>query len=134
MQFLFAEDLNAWDNFEAGLAVFCRRFELDPETYPHFFKLAHGVREKRRELDELLATHSRHWKITRMSGVDRNIMKIAIYEMMYCEDVPFKVAINEAIEIGKRFSSEDSGAFINGVLDSIRKQIENRENNSTAMC
>jgi len=54
--------------------------------------------------------------------------------MMYCDDVPFKVAINEAIEIGKRFSSEDSGAFINGVLDSIRKKIEKEENNPAAMC
>ena len=83
------------------------------------------------EIDALLASHSQHWKISRMSGVDRNIMKIAIYEMMYCDDVPFKVAINEAIEIGKRFSTEDSGAFINGVLDSIRKNIEQQVKNES---
>lgn len=124
LQFLFAGDLNTWDNFEEELDAFCRRFDLTPETFPHFFTLVHGVRKKRREIDALLVEHSQHWKISRMSGVDRNVMKIATYEMMCCEDVPFKVAINEAIEIGKQFSAEDSGAFINGVLDSIRKHVE----------
>ncbi|MEW6078593.1 MAG: transcription antitermination factor NusB [Thermodesulfobacteriota bacterium] len=124
LQFLFAGDLNAWSNFEEELETFRTRFELTPETVPHFFTLVRGVREKRQQIDTLLVEHSQNWKISRMSGVDRNIMKIAVYEMMYCEDVPFKVAINEAIEIGKQFSTEDSGAFINGVLDSIRKKIE----------
>ncbi len=128
LQFLFAEDLNAWGSFEDELDVFCRRFSVTPDTFPHFFTLVHGVREKRQEIDALLAAHSQHWKISRMSGVDRNIMKIAVYEMMYCEDVPFRVAINEAIETGKQFGSDDSGSFINGVLDGIRKKIENREN------
>ncbi len=127
LQFLFAGDLNAWENFEEELDAFSGRFDLTPETFPHFFTLANGVRDKRRQIDALLADHSQHWKISRMSGVDRNIMKIAVYEMMFCQDVPFKVAINEAIEIGKQFSSDDSGAFINGVLDSIRKQLEQQK-------
>jgi len=127
LQFLFAGDLNAWDNFEEEMETFSRRFNLTPETFPHFFTLVRGIRDKQTEIMALLAAHSQHWKISRMSGVDRNIMKIATYEMMYCHDVPFKVAINEAIELGKQYGSDDSGAFINGVLDGIRKKLESQE-------
>lgn len=127
LQFLFAGDLNAWEHFDEELDVFCGRFDLTPDTFPHFFTLVHGVRDKIKQIDALLTDHSQNWKVSRMSGVDRNVMKIAVYEMMYCQDVPYKVAINEAIEIVKQFSSEDSGGFINGVLDSIRKQIESRK-------
>ena len=134
LQFLFAGDLNAWENFDEELDTFCGRFDISPEVFPHFFTLVHGVREKRLKIDALLADHSQHWKISRMSGVDRNIMKIAVFEMMYCPDVPYKVAINEAIEISKQFSSEDSGAFINGVLDSIRKQVEKEKKSPTVTC
>ena len=123
LQFLFAEDLNDWDASREGLALFCERYRLDPEAYPHFFTLVRGVIEKSNEINQLLLRHSRNWKMTRMSGVDRNLMRIAVYEMLYCDDVPPTVAINEAIEIGKRFSTEDAGAFINGVLDSIRKEL-----------
>ena len=134
LQFLFAGDLNAWENFDEELDTFCGRFDIAPEIFPHFFTLVNGVRDKRRKIDDLLAANSQHWKISRMSGVDRNIMKIAVFEMMYCPDVPFKVAINEAIEISKQFSSEDSGSFINGVLDSIRKQIEQEKKSPTLTC
>ena len=62
-----------------------------------------------------------------MSCVDRNIMRIAVYEMLYCRDIPPKVSINEAIEIGKKFGTEESGAFINGILDSIRMALREKE-------
>ena len=62
-----------------------------------------------------------------MSCVDRNILRIAAYEILYCSDIPDKVAINEAIDIGKRFGTDETGAFINGILDSIRIAFENKE-------
>jgi N utilization substance protein B len=62
-----------------------------------------------------------------MAVVDRNIMRIAIYEMVFCSDIPLKVSINEAIDISKKFGTEESGAFINGILDSIRMAIESGE-------
>ena len=62
-----------------------------------------------------------------MSCVDRNVMRIAVFEMLFCSDIPSKVSINEAIDIGKKFGTEDSGAFINGIVDSIRIAIENGE-------
>jgi N utilization substance protein B len=62
-----------------------------------------------------------------MACVDRNVLRLAVFEMLYCGDIPIKVSINEAIDIGKKFGSTESGAFINGILDSVRIAMENRE-------
>src|SRR6056297_3394310 len=109
--------------FEARLTAFCEKYALSEKDYPHFFTLVRGVRTQLDEIRHLLTAHSQHWKIDRMSTVDRTLMKIAVFEMLYCDDVPATVAINEAIEISKRFSSEDAGRFINGVLDGVCKQL-----------
>ena len=125
MQFLFSLDINqVWDEFEVKKVNFCEKFELTPESIPHFFDVINGVKKHKEQLEVLIKESSKNWSIGRISGVDRNIMKIAIYEMLYCADVPPKVAINEAIDIGKRFGTEDSGAFINGILDNIHKNLE----------
>jgi N utilization substance protein B len=76
------------------------------------------------QIDPLLEQFSENWKIGRMSCVDRNVMRIALYEMLFCEDIPHKVSINEAIDIGKKFGDSESGAFINGILDKIRLGLE----------
>jgi transcription antitermination protein NusB len=81
--------------------------------------LINGVSIHRDEIDRWIVSASENWRVDRMSVVDRNILRIAIYEMLYCEDIPPKVSINEAIDLGKRFSGQDSGPFINGVLDQI---------------
>jgi len=72
----------------------------------------------------LIERFSRNWRLSRMSCVDRNIMRIAVYEMLFCSDIPAKVSINEAIDIGKKYGTEESGAFINGILDSVRIDSE----------
>ncbi|MDY6825063.1 MAG: transcription antitermination factor NusB [Thermodesulfobacteriota bacterium] len=123
LQFLFAEDVIPGNRVDERLEDFCARFNLSRKTYPHFFTLVQGVKQARDEVEAWIEGSSEHWKISRMSGVDRNIMRIAVYEMLYCDDVPAKVAINEAIEIGKKFGTEESGAFINGVLDRINKAL-----------
>jgi N utilization substance protein B len=63
-----------------------------------------------------------------MTQIDRNILRVAVFELVYCEDIPPKVTINEAVEIGKRFGSEDSGAFINGILDQITHHLRSLKN------
>ncbi|MFZ5564687.1 MAG: transcription antitermination factor NusB [Thermodesulfobacteriota bacterium] len=123
LQFLFSYDLNEAGDFETWLEAFCGRFNISEKTFPHFFYLVRGVREQWEKINTLLAESSEHWKISRMSAVDRNVMRIAIFEMFYCDDVPPRVAINEAIEIGKKFGTDESGAFINGVLDRINKEM-----------
>lgn len=78
-----------------------------------------GVHMHREEIDKLIASASEHWRIERMSVVDRNILRIALFEMLYCPDIPPKVSINEAVDLGKAFGTEESGAFINGILDHL---------------
>ena len=89
--------------------------------------LVRGVHLHQAEIDQIIASASDNWQLSRMSIVDRNILRIALFEMLYCPDVPPKVSINEAIDIGKKFGSEDSGAFINGVLDHILGHLRKTE-------
>ena len=83
--------------------------------------LVDGVREHRREIDDLIREAARNWELERMAAVDRNALRLGCYELLHGDDIPMKVAINEAIELAKRFSTEASGAFVNGILDRIRK-------------
>ena len=91
-----------------------------------FNSLSAGVIENKDDIDKFIEDHSNNWRLNRMSCVDRNILRFAVYELYYCEEIPFKVSINEAIDIGKRFGTRESGSFINGLLDSIRKTLEKK--------
>jgi len=123
MQALFYMDMLQNVSIEA-LDFFCLHFPPSKRARPFFMKLAAGVIHNRLEIDAIIERFSSNWKISRMSGVDRNILRIAVYELLYCNEIPPKVSINEAIDVGKRFGTEDSGAFINGILDSIRRAME----------
>ncbi len=126
MQALFSMESSQNDSKEV-LERFCQNFTPSKKVLPFFLKLVEGVMETGSEIDAVIERYSDNWKISRMSGVDRNILRIAIYELMYCNDIPSKVTINEAIDIGKRFGSNESGAFINGILDGIRVALEEKE-------
>jgi N utilization substance protein B len=123
MQALFYMDMQK-NASSRMLERFCQNFSPSRKTRPFFFDLVNGVLETRDEIDTLIERFSKNWKINRMSCVDRNVMRIAIYEMLYCDDIPAKVSINEAVDIGKKFGTEESGAFINGIMDSIRSVLE----------
>ncbi len=96
----------------------------DMELREFAVRLIEGTRRHRDDADRILAGVTRNWDLKRMAAVDRNILRMAIYEMLHCSDIPPKVTINEAIELGKRFSTGNSGAFINGILDRIRIDLE----------
>jgi transcription antitermination protein NusB len=85
--------------------------------------LVSGVREHLAEIDGLIEAHSHNWRLDRMSRVDRNVLRIGIYELKYCAETPLKVTINEAVELGKTFGNEDSSAFINGLLDKVAAAV-----------
>ncbi|MBU0972979.1 MAG: transcription antitermination factor NusB [Proteobacteria bacterium] len=121
LQALFFFDLNTSDP-ERDLEAFCaqREDELTDMVKPFFLDLVKGVLAAGDEIDGLLDKYSKNWKISRMPVVDRNIMRIATFELLKRPDIPPSVSINEAVEIGKKFGTKDSGAFINGVLDRIR--------------
>ena len=81
--------------------------------------IVEGVWAHRQEVDELISAHLLHWKLERLTRTDRGLLRMGVYEMRFDAEVPDKVAINEAVEIGKKFGGDDSGKFINGVLDAI---------------
>ncbi|MBW2108111.1 MAG: transcription antitermination factor NusB [Deltaproteobacteria bacterium] len=119
MQVLFQMDISG-DQSREALELFCKHFEVPRRSRPFFFRLVEGVQTSREEIDRLIEAASENWKISRMSGMDRNIMRVAVYELLYCDDIPAKVTINEAIDIGKKYGTEQSPAFINGILDNIK--------------
>lgn len=96
------------------------------EVDPFAEELVDGVRGERGEIDALLTAHSEHWPLDRMAGVDRTILRVAIYELLQRPDVPPAVAIDEAVRAAKELSTEDSGAFVNGILGRIAHEVESR--------
>ena len=104
----------------------CRMMSVPESGRDYFFDLLTGVVTHLKAIDKVIADSSCNWKLSRMSTVDRNVIRIAIYELVYRNDIPHKVAINEAVDIGKKFGSEKSGAFINGILDSVYKDFTER--------
>ena len=90
-----------------------------PSDAEYYGETVRGVWERREEIDALIGEAAEHWRVGRMALVDRNILRLGAYELSPGSDIPFAVAINEAVELGKRFGAEDSGAFINGILDRI---------------
>lgn len=123
MQALYQMEMNQ-DHSKEAVELFCKHFGVTENVKPFFLRLVEGVMKVQHEIDPLIKSFSENWKISRMSRADRNIMRIAVYELLYCDDIPPKVSINEAIDIGKKFGTEDSGPFINGILDSIRISLE----------
>jgi transcription antitermination factor NusB len=119
LQFLYQLDLRGPD-FLGEAKDFFRSEEEDKSSREFATGLVNGVAAHRTELDEVIRAVAQNWEITRMAVIDRNVLRMAAYELFHCPDIPPKVAINEAIELGKRFSTQNSGAFINGILDKIK--------------
>lgn len=98
--------------------------EIDDETKEFSSVLIRGSCSNLTNIDSIITSYSEHWRLNRMSTIDRNILRIAIYELAYLSNIPPPVTINEAVELGKRFGTEESGSFINGILDKIREAKE----------
>jgi len=92
----------------------------DPEMADFARELIFGVREKRAEIDRHIEEVAKNWQLKRMAAIDRNILRLATYELLFRPDIPPLVTINEAIDIAKKFSTKNSGPFVNGILDNIR--------------
>ena len=121
LQFLYQVDLRG-ESTTAERDLFLRSEEKDKEARTFAQARIEGVLETRPELDRVIQEVAQNWDISRMAVIDRNVLRIATFELLHCKDIPPKVAINEAIEIGKRFSTSNSGAFINGILDKIKSR------------
>jgi len=147
VQFLFQHDLNPPENLDEALAQFWQSqraaaiadekgvakwnepVELPPpttdETALRLFAepLIRGALEHRAEADAIIQKHAKNWDLHRIAAVDRNILRLAIFEMLHREDIPPIVSINEAVDIAKKFSTQDSGKFVNGLLDKIKGEL-----------
>ncbi len=132
-----------WDSFAAAEEAlepfwdyFCKQkdakkqvariFGAPPDARPFSTLLVEGTWRNRGEIDKLISGCSEHWSLSRMSKVDRSILRMAVYELLYCEDIPPKVTLNEAIDLGKAYGSENSGSFINGVLDALYVKLRGK--------
>ena len=108
---------------EEALRLYYQCFDSPLELRPFCEELVRGVYLHKLEIDGVIASASEHWRLERMSIVDRNILRIALYEMLYCSSIPPKVSINEAIDLGKMYGSSESGSFINGILDHVLPEL-----------
>jgi N utilization substance protein B len=123
VQFLFQRDFNR-DDLESALPLFWAGVKGAASTRRFAENLIRGVDAHREELDTSIQRYAEHWDLKRMGAVDRNVMRLALYEMLYCPDVPPVVSINEAVELAKELSGIESGKFVNGILDRARKDID----------
>jgi N utilization substance protein B len=120
LQLLYEEDLHPLREDSVAEDFMARRLLFSQTLIEFARQLWHGVREHRAELDERIEKHSANWSLKRMATIDRNVLRMAAYEMLY-GGVPGRVAINEAIEIARRYGSLNSGQFVNGILDRVLK-------------
>ena len=147
VQFLFQYDLNPAESLEEaleqfwqsqsapaiaeekGAATWGQKIEPPPPTADELTtrmfadKLICGVLEHRAEIDGRIQQYARNWDLHRMAVVDRNVLRLAIYEMLHRDDIPPVVSINEAVDIAKKFSTQDSGKFVNGILDRLKSDL-----------
>ncbi len=107
-----------WENFKPSSQAreFCQR-------------LVEGVCQNLEQIDQLIEDNSENWTLKRMAVVDRNILRLATFELMHCPETPFKAILNEAIELAKKYGADDSSAFINGILDKVHSILIEGENN-----
>jgi len=132
MQALFSMDMNA-DYSTQAVADYCRCFTPSRRVSPFFHHLVTGVLQHKAHIDSVIERYADNWKIKRMAGVDRNVLRLAVFELLYCADIPAKVTINEAIDIGKKYGTPESGSFINGIIDSVRIAIVNGQLETVAL-
>jgi transcription antitermination factor NusB len=119
VQFLYQLDLRG-EEAMAGMDEFLAEEAAEPEVKEFALRLILGSKRVRDDTDAKLRRVTRNWDLKRMAAIDRNILRMAIFELLHCPDIPPKVTINEAIELGKKYSTANSGAFINGILDRVR--------------
>ena len=123
VQFLFQMDFNP-EAIDVALKDFWEEKEPIEREKTYAEEIIKGVVQRKDELDDRLSQYAKRWDSERMGAVDRTVMRVALFEMLYRDDVPPVVSINEAVHFAKDFSSFQSGRFVNGVLDRIRKEID----------
>jgi N utilization substance protein B len=123
LQFLYQLDLHGADDPTPHAEDFWAHHPVGADTRTYAETLVQGTKQYQAKADELIRQYAEHWELERMAVVDRNLLRLAVYEMLWGGEVPPKVAINEAIEIAKKFGTSESSRFINGVLDRVLREL-----------
>ncbi|MDK2858627.1 MAG: transcription antitermination protein NusB [Verrucomicrobiota bacterium] len=125
VQLLFQTEFNPND-LDIALADFWSDEERNPSDRDRIYveEMVHGVIEKQRDVDRTIAKYTDNWDVDRLGVLDRIVLRVAVYEMLFRGDIPPVVSINEAVEIAKAYSGKGSGRFVNGVLDRVQKEID----------
>ena len=127
LQFLFQDDFVAEEIRQGEMSerfdMFCDLYQVSRKARPYTLDLVQGIVQNRDHIDSLIGQCAKNWRLERIALTDKNLLRIGVFEMLYCEDVPDQVAINEAVEIAKRYGTEESPAFINGILDAVKTLI-----------
>jgi transcription antitermination protein NusB len=117
LQILFQYDIHA----DPGMSLeeFWKQYEASEDVKAFAERLVSGVLEHKKELDALIGKYATNWKVSRMQIVDRNILRLGVYELLWMDEVPARVTVNEAIELAKDFGDEEAAKFVNGILDKV---------------
>jgi len=127
MKLLFQTEFMEEDEYDQLADYYLERFQIGDKYQDFILGEYRGTIANQDKIDEIIESHSRNWKTSRMAKLDLTILRLAVYEMYYEEDIPNNVAINEAVELAKKYSSDKSPAFINGLLANIVKGIEDQQ-------
>ncbi|MGB2600864.1 MAG: transcription antitermination factor NusB [Candidatus Omnitrophota bacterium] len=124
LKILYSSDVSKESLEECSRRFWDDNDQEDDEVREFAERIVAGVSSHREEVDEAITKYAANWELERMATVDRNVLRMACFELLYAEDIPPKVAINEAIDIAKKYGDKDSGKFVNGILDKINKTEE----------
>ncbi|MBN2190669.1 MAG: transcription antitermination factor NusB [bacterium] len=120
---LYANEISGCDDSNSESLVSEELGRLDEKSRSFILDICRGIIGKKDEIDSIIVRYADNWDLNRIAVLDKNILRLAIYEMLFVEDIPPVVSINEAIDIAKKFSTRDSGKFVNGILDKIHKEL-----------
>jgi transcription antitermination protein NusB len=123
VQFLYQFDLSGGSLEEALPLFWDTQSEVGDDGRKFAEELIHGVIQRKAAIDERISKYADNWDLPRIAAVDRNILRLAMYEMLFRDDIPPVVSINEAVDIAKKFSTHESGAFVNGILDRLKADL-----------
>jgi N utilization substance protein B len=118
-QLEMADNISSYEALASAWSASSEEGKPDPDAVKFAQELVEGVRTHQAEIDQLIEKHSHNWRLDRMSRIDRNVLRLGVFELKYRPDIPKKVSINEAVELGKNFGTEESSAFVNGLLDRV---------------
>ncbi len=128
MRFMYEFEMNPAEDITAAMVDHFAYLKIKEGIAGYARKLIEGSIQHQKQIDAVLGDNLSNWSIDRLTVIDRNVLRLGVYELMYVGDVPYNVTINEMVEVAKQFGTADSAGFANGVLDSVRKKMEKNKN------